>query len=308
MSNDELEPLVTDCPNCHTRFRVTETQLQVAAGRVRCGACLTVFQGVDRLLWERDPGLPEGQAQELLDELLDELSDSTDEQHPVIDPTVEIDPEDEIDDDEDEDVEELVQVLDTVSVEELAVEEEGSDEVVIDSVAVEDIWQPADEDIWKSADREDVEDEGLVPVDEFVSGHSTSDGFAEAQVPRERVSFAPEKKHRWWVPPAMVLAMALLVAQVMFLQFGKWSKDLRIRPVYAWACAYIGCELPVLHDLDRMVVRKLVVRSHPEIDGGLIVDAIIVNEALFAQPFPVLELRFTSIEGNLVAGGRFQPE
>ena len=56
-----------------------------------------------------------------------------------------------------------------------------------------------------------------------------------------------------------------------------------------------------------MVVRKLVVRSHPEIDGALIVDAIIVNEALFAQPFPVLELRFTSLEGNLVAGGRFQP-
>ena len=52
MAEDELEPLITECPNCRTRFRVTETQLQVAGGRVRCGACLTVFHGVDHLLWD----------------------------------------------------------------------------------------------------------------------------------------------------------------------------------------------------------------------------------------------------------------
>ena len=31
------------CPQCETRFRVTPEQLGVAGGRVRCGACLTVF-------------------------------------------------------------------------------------------------------------------------------------------------------------------------------------------------------------------------------------------------------------------------
>ena len=30
MSEDDLEPLVTTCPNCGTRFKVTESQLQVA--------------------------------------------------------------------------------------------------------------------------------------------------------------------------------------------------------------------------------------------------------------------------------------
>lgn len=38
------EPLVTQCPYCQTRFRLTPEQLQVAAGNVRCGACLEVFQ------------------------------------------------------------------------------------------------------------------------------------------------------------------------------------------------------------------------------------------------------------------------
>ena len=39
--------LVCACPACETRFRVTAEQLAVADGRVRCGACLTVFDCSD---------------------------------------------------------------------------------------------------------------------------------------------------------------------------------------------------------------------------------------------------------------------
>lgn len=41
----ESQPLIAECPSCQTRFRVTEEQLAVAGGRVRCGACLAVFDG-----------------------------------------------------------------------------------------------------------------------------------------------------------------------------------------------------------------------------------------------------------------------
>ena len=34
---------LTECPSCETVFRVTEQQLQIADGRVRCGSCLHVF-------------------------------------------------------------------------------------------------------------------------------------------------------------------------------------------------------------------------------------------------------------------------
>jgi predicted Zn finger-like uncharacterized protein len=33
----------TECPNCHTVFRVTEAQLDIAGGMVRCGFCKHVF-------------------------------------------------------------------------------------------------------------------------------------------------------------------------------------------------------------------------------------------------------------------------
>jgi len=38
---------ITRCPNCQTAFRTTPTQLSGADGRVRCGACLTVFNATD---------------------------------------------------------------------------------------------------------------------------------------------------------------------------------------------------------------------------------------------------------------------
>jgi len=41
---------VTECPKCSTRFRVTVEQLDAAGGRVRCGACLTVFQGREAII------------------------------------------------------------------------------------------------------------------------------------------------------------------------------------------------------------------------------------------------------------------
>lgn len=35
--------IITECPACHTRFQVTQGQLKIASGKVRCGACLEVF-------------------------------------------------------------------------------------------------------------------------------------------------------------------------------------------------------------------------------------------------------------------------
>lgn len=49
------------CPGCETRFRVTDDQLAVANGRVRCGACLTVFDCSDLIA---RPG-PEGGAPDI---------------------------------------------------------------------------------------------------------------------------------------------------------------------------------------------------------------------------------------------------
>jgi predicted Zn finger-like uncharacterized protein len=42
--------LATQCPHCHTTFRVAHDQLKLRAGLVRCGSCKQIFNGIEHLL------------------------------------------------------------------------------------------------------------------------------------------------------------------------------------------------------------------------------------------------------------------
>ncbi|MEM7365368.1 MAG: MJ0042-type zinc finger domain-containing protein, partial [Pseudomonadota bacterium] len=42
--------LITRCPHCNTTFRITENQLEVAGGAVRCGSCLEIFAARNHLI------------------------------------------------------------------------------------------------------------------------------------------------------------------------------------------------------------------------------------------------------------------
>ena len=44
--------LTTRCPNCGTAFRVQPAQLSARGGKVRCGRCANVFDGVAALIQE----------------------------------------------------------------------------------------------------------------------------------------------------------------------------------------------------------------------------------------------------------------
>ena len=49
--------LVTRCPECSSAFRVLPAQLAARGGRVRCGKCAGIFNGVAHLV--QDPPRPE---------------------------------------------------------------------------------------------------------------------------------------------------------------------------------------------------------------------------------------------------------
>ena len=51
--------MVTRCPACNTVFRVGPQQLQAQQGMVRCGRCMTVFDGFKALSTAPEPGMPE---------------------------------------------------------------------------------------------------------------------------------------------------------------------------------------------------------------------------------------------------------
>lgn len=53
-----MDHRITQCPRCGTSFRVTEAHLAVAAGAVRCGSCLHIFNAREHWLDDTPPAAP----------------------------------------------------------------------------------------------------------------------------------------------------------------------------------------------------------------------------------------------------------
>ena len=99
-----------------------------------------------------------------------------------------------------------------------------------------------------------------------------------------------------------------MCAQILWFQFDSWSLNPDIRPLYQKICSIVGCDLPQQRSLDDLYAKNVVIRSHPENAELLVVDAIIVNNAKFAQRFPLIDMRFSSVNGILVQGRKIRPE
>lgn len=95
------------------------------------------------------------------------------------------------------------------------------------------------------------------------------------------------------------VASLLLVMQIFYHQFDSWVERPSLRPIYSAACTVLGCELPAQRSLGELSSRKLVVRQHPDDANLLLVDVLLVNEAEFAQPYPLLELNFMTARGEI---------
>ncbi|SEI25120.1 DUF3426 domain-containing protein [Pseudomonas asplenii] len=105
----------------------------------------------------------------------------------------------------------------------------------------------------------------------------------------------------------VLLASAALLGQYVAYHFDELARQDQYRPWFQQLCPQLGCKVPSKVDIARIKSSNLVVRSHPDFNGALVVDAIIYNRAPFSQPFPLLELRFADLNGHLIASRRFKP-
>ncbi|VVP37270.1 hypothetical protein PS850_04713 [Pseudomonas fluorescens] len=105
----------------------------------------------------------------------------------------------------------------------------------------------------------------------------------------------------------VLLGAAALAGQYIAYHFDEMARQDQYRPWFQLVCPQIGCTVPSKVDIAKIKSSNLVVRSHPDFSGALVVDAIIYNRAPFSQPFPLLELRFADLNGHLIASRRFKP-
>ena len=104
-----------------------------------------------------------------------------------------------------------------------------------------------------------------------------------------------------------LIGAGALAIQYVWYHFDELARQDQYRPWFEQICPEIGCQLPSKVDINLIKSSNLVVRSHQEFSGALVVDAILYNRAPFSQPFPLLELRFADMSGQLLASRRFKP-
>lgn len=126
------------------------------------------------------------------------------------------------------------------------------------------------------------------------------------------IEFSAKRMRRWYQrklwPTLSLLGLLALIVQVGWFKFDYFSRVEPYRTGYVFLCPYLGCQVPTLVDTSRILASNLVVREHPDTQGALAVDVMLINGAPFEQPFPDLLLVFTDIDQNQVASRRFTPK
>ena len=333
------ESFVTQCPHCQTSFRVSHSQLSVARGVVRCGSCLQVFNAARQLLEQQAaltpltpatlPRPPEVSPRDWtstevdLDQLdlslparVDSLSARRDDSA----------------DDAGLDDEPLPPVIERQP----ALEEEPSTQSPSRTepsfsypAATFDAADPADADEEPSVDPrgrlsaidelDELDDDPPAPApatskkaraQRSEPGLRNDDGLLDLLDDPMQLAWEKETPHwgkrLFWLGLAVIAALGLLTQYVVY-HFAELARQDQYRPVFQQLCPVIGCSVPSKVDIALIKSSNLVVRSHPEFAGALVVDAIIYNRATFSQPFPLLELRFADLNGALIASRRFKP-
>ena len=101
--------------------------------------------------------------------------------------------------------------------------------------------------------------------------------------------------------------LTVLCAQFAWYNYGKLAQYEELRPIYQKACELFKCQLPDLVDTTQIKSQNLIVRSHPTARKALIIDAVIVNQAPYEQPFPNMALYFSDLNNKIVAQRLFEP-
>lgn len=332
---------VTRCPNCDTSFVVTEAQLAAADGAVRCGACLHVFMARDYFVEapiadlfeasevETEPD--EEQTQQSSEHSSKEVHLSEEQEiseatfdDPVILEDFEEETESQAENLESESLE--TENLETESIETESSETESSEIESLDTARHEvESVETDNNDISRFEGADEASDVVELDVNKSVKSEDALLGeLSDApqfgaeldqaldQIEQEASDLVPEfeeqpvtHRFRWFL--ASVLFGTVLVAQHLWFEKDEYAAQAQYRTYYEKFCNAAGCELKAFSDMSKLTTQNLMVRTHPTIEQGLVVDALLRNEARYRQAFPGLYLRFADIRGDTIADRTFSP-
>lgn len=104
----------------------------------------------------------------------------------------------------------------------------------------------------------------------------------------------------------LIAALLLLAGQIVFFEGAGFSRNPTLRPSLERLCRQLNCQLPAYKNLDEFGVLQGSLSVLP--DRSQLFRTIIRNQAMFAQPYPNLELNMLDYAGNSFSRRIFRPQ
>jgi len=258
----------TQCPHCDTRFRVTESQVNIADGAVRCGVCKEVFNAFD-------------------------VASQHEHQASLLSPTNngQINPS-----------EMPAQQPATSTIEDTDLSSELNEATANNNNETENLENDNLES--ELLETEPLEADGfdLFNDDDSVSKNLVPDSFRESPLeqPNNLISTL-----LWGV--AVLLLSGTLILEYVWFNRDQFSDIPEVQTGLEKICAYIECKDLTIRAPGKIELISRNVYSHPNEKGALVINVTMKNNADFAQPYPIMQVDFSNIRGSIVAARRFHP-
>lgn len=280
--------MFTRCPSCRAAFRITQQQLEIATGVVRCGMCEHVFDArlfiFNEHLEQEHPPQEDTPSSELNIDASTLSSEQT-----ITDNTLSR--------------EQSIQEVDV----ELTTDGNNSaiDLEVLDrelhgqqSAELSEVTNIVDDDLQleqNTAQTQDTEPQ-----------ESQAPETAIPKIIADQVSNLDKESYKF--RPMMLLGGLLTISLITLLGaqvIAALKTELIPQPYREQACKWLSCTIETPRAINKIEVLNRSIYTHPTEAEALMVTLTIVNRAQFSQPYPIIQLRFLNIAGDVIAARQF---
>lgn len=113
---------------------------------------------------------------------------------------------------------------------------------------------------------------------------------------------------RYFLFIGVAALVLLLLLQLLYTERNWLARQPLTSTFTRQACSVLGCEIKAPRDVSKINLLSRNVYSHPNTPGVLTISVSIQNDAVFAQPYPLIEISFLDKSNEVVALRRFTPE
>jgi len=261
--------LITTCPHCETRFKVTTEQLLLRNGTVRCGACRQVFDGGARLVSDEAADLllnPIAAAETELTSIASESMPASGKTEPNM-----------------------------------------QDELETLSKAISDWQVQPRKDLPKFDPLLEEYEVDSPPVVSTTANSTSANEPAFVQEAKQKARRSRLWKTVVWVGiPLLLITLALQL--VIHFRNEIVAQSPESDPAMRVVCAYLGCTINLPAQIKQLSLQSSQLRAIPDQVNQFELIALLRNQSPSPQSWPSLELQLKDDIGDIITRKVFLPQ